>query len=459
MAGNTGNNRHPSAEAPSDGAVRSTLWGDPRYRTWFTADTASTLGAALKGFAISLIAFSLCHSLVWSGWVTTAAMIASQATSLFGGTVVDRHNRKRLVILNAASGTVLWLAVALLLALKAMPFLVFAALVVAASAVNGLLGGATNALLRSIITMADYPKAQAANQARDSVIDIAGSPLGGMLYAVAPWMPFAVASLMYAVSGVSATQIRVSEHIRDRFAGAGGGNGADGDAHTGAGRGDDGDGGDGASRGATSFLHDFAEGWVWLAHRPKAIAIAVIVSLINFGINGILSAAELHLVGVGVDSMRIGLFSAAGGVGMLVGAAVATRIVGRVPVGGGILAIAIIEPLTLAPLLVTHAYPAIVVCTMLVGLPVATASALLSGFLMSKTPVEMQGRLGSAVGLLSMVPTAFCSALAGSLLHAVGFTATAAVFIVIFAVNIVIVLAMPSIRAIPRSDRWGEVGL
>ena len=33
------------------------LWGNPTYRQWFTADTASTIGAAMRGFAISLIAF------------------------------------------------------------------------------------------------------------------------------------------------------------------------------------------------------------------------------------------------------------------------------------------------------------------------------------------------------------------------------------------------------------------
>lgn len=101
-------------------AANGSLWGSAQYRHWFTADTASAIGATLKGFAISLVAYSLCHSLVLSGWLTTATMIASQLTTLFGGTVVDRHDRKRLVILNAVSGAVLWCIVTVLLGFGAL---------------------------------------------------------------------------------------------------------------------------------------------------------------------------------------------------------------------------------------------------------------------------------------------------------------------------------------------------
>ena len=159
------------------------LWGNPTYRQWFTADTASTIGAAMRGFAISLIAFSLTQSVVLAGWLATFSQIATHVSDVFGGTVVDRHNRKGLIIANAVFGTLLWGTVFVLIALHAIAFPIFAIVTVAASAVNGLLANATNAMLRTIIPTREYPKAQSLNQGRDSVVSIAGSPLGGVLYA------------------------------------------------------------------------------------------------------------------------------------------------------------------------------------------------------------------------------------------------------------------------------------
>ena len=165
------------------------LWGNPTYRQWFTADTASTIGAAMRGFAISLIAFSLTQSVVLAGWLATFSQIATHVSDVFGGTVVDRHNRKGLIIANAVFGTLLWGTVFVLIALHAIAFPIFAIVTVAASAVNGLLANATNAMLRTIIPTREYPKAQSLNQGRDSVVSIAGSPLGGVLYAAVGAMP------------------------------------------------------------------------------------------------------------------------------------------------------------------------------------------------------------------------------------------------------------------------------
>ncbi|PKU98184.1 major facilitator transporter [Bifidobacterium pseudolongum subsp. globosum] len=81
------------------------------------------------------------------------------------------------------------------------------------SAVSGFLGSATDAMLRSIIGVRDYSKALSLNRGRDATISIAGNPVGGFLYGVAPWLPFlvtvmiAAAVLNYGVSGIAATML------------------------------------------------------------------------------------------------------------------------------------------------------------------------------------------------------------------------------------------------------------
>ena len=80
----------------------------------------------------------------------------------------------------------------------------------------------------------------------------------------------------------------------------------------------------------------------------------------------------------------------------------------------------------------------ILASSLVVGLPIPTINSLLMGFVFAKVPSEMQGRVGSASDMLSMIPTLFCSALAGSLLPRIGFGATIGLFLAVLAVNVVI---------------------
>ncbi|NEG90322.1 MFS transporter [Bifidobacterium aerophilum] len=435
-----------SPAAPAPHVTRTPLWRNPQYRAWFTADTASGVGLAMKGFAISLIAFSLTHSLPAAGWLATASVIAAQVADVFGGTLVDRHHRKRLIILNAVCGTVLWGVVFVLLATGLLTFPVFAVIIVTASTINGLFGGATNAMLRSIIPTADYPKAQSLNQGRDSVIGLAGSPLGGMLYAFGAWAPFAAASLMYAVAGVSAGMLRVDEHVRDAI----GRNGERGNANATT---------DATVSARGSFVDDFVAGWRWTLRRRTLMAICTIAALLNFGINGIFAAVQLQMVGSGVDSVRIGFVSTAVGTGLLVGAVIAARVCDRMEVGTGLVVMSLVALATMVPMLVSHAYPVILVSSLLCGLPIPTINSLVMGFVFAKVPTDMQGRVDSFTNLLGMLPTMFCSAIAGSLLPTIGFRMTVTLFLLALAANVAIVLAMPTLRTIPSADRWDEAEL
>ncbi|RSX58355.1 MFS transporter [Bifidobacterium samirii] len=454
-----------SADADTPTAARASLWRNGRYRAWFAADTASAVGAAMKGFAISLTAFALSGSLPAAGWLGTAAVIVSQVAQTVGGTLVDRHERRRLVIVNALCGVVLWGAAAALMTAGLITFPLFAAIALAASTVNGLLGNATDAMLRSLLPIEDYPRAQALNQGRDSVVALAGSPLGGMLYAVAAWMPFAAASLLYAVSGAAAIRMQRDDPRRAGLPDSRPTASCD-RAPSGAPDSGTPDSGTPTDEEApaptaarTSFLADFLDGWRWTLRRRTLMLMCVIVALLNFGVNGVLATIELQLVGDGVVPVRIGFVSTAIGGGMLAGAALAGLIADRVPVGRGLIVTSALCLAALAPMMATHAYPAILASTIALALPMPTMNALLVGFVFAKVPADMQGRVGSASDLLSMLPTLFCSAIVGSLLPAVGFRTTTGVFLAALACNLAIVLADRSVRRIPAADRWPQVDL
>ncbi len=54
----------------------------------------------------------------------------------------------------------------------------------------------------------DLPTALSQNQARQHVASLVGGPVGGALYAVTRWLPFAVDAVSYAVSWVLLGRIR-----------------------------------------------------------------------------------------------------------------------------------------------------------------------------------------------------------------------------------------------------------
>lgn len=84
------------------------LWDIPGYVPWFTADTATAVGVALRYLAVSLIGYKLTGSTTAAGWLGSLAAIAQQVTAVFGGTFADRHDRKTLIIVNATMGVICW---------------------------------------------------------------------------------------------------------------------------------------------------------------------------------------------------------------------------------------------------------------------------------------------------------------------------------------------------------------
>ena len=269
------------------------LWWRPDYTAWFAADTATAIGVAVRSLAISLVGYAVSGSTVAAGWLGSASMIAQQVFGIFGGTYVDRHDRRTLIIVNAVVSMLCWGSVAGLLLTGGLRYSVLLAIAVVSSAVNGFLGSATDAMLKSIIDMRDYPKARSLNEGRDATVNMAGSPVGGFLYGVRPWLPFLITACMYAVAGVTAAGIRES-HKHDATVRPEAGTAAP-DVSA-----------DGGSR---SFFKDFREGWSWSLHRTMLVMTMIVSALLNFGINGVQYGIQLHLVSAGMNGAYIGFIN------------------------------------------------------------------------------------------------------------------------------------------------------
>ncbi len=98
------------------------------------------------------------------------------------------------------------LVVAAVLGALTVPHLLAVALL--SGSVAGVFGPAEMSAVRTVVRTDDLPTALAQNQARQHVASLVGGPLGGALYAVTRWLPFAVDVVTYLVSWVMLGRIR-----------------------------------------------------------------------------------------------------------------------------------------------------------------------------------------------------------------------------------------------------------
>lgn len=429
--------------------ARRSFWRAPNYAAWFTADTAAAAGGSLRALAVSLAGYAVSGSTAAAGWLGTAALIAQQVASVFGGTFVDRHERRTLIVVNAAVGVCTWGSVAALFAARMLTYPLLLVIATLSSAVSGFLGSATDAMLRSIIGVRDYPKALSLNRGRDATINIAGNPVGGFLYGVAPWLPFLVTACLYATSGAAARCIDVRRLART--------DGAADSADTSATR----------RTQRPSFLADFVSGWSWSLHKPLLVTVMIAAAVLNYGVNGVEYAIQLHLMQLDTSATLIGAIGSGIAATMLVGAFAAARLSDRVPVGGCICVSFVFLCVCVAPMLFAYgpsvsrgaSYALVFVANAVMGLPFPIIDALLLGFVYAKAPTSMQGRIAVSLTVPAQVLSAFSSASAGALLPVLGFRGTIAVFLAALALSTVMVLCSARIRRIPRADGWDTAEL
>jgi MFS family permease len=78
----------------------------PPFRRLWTGTTVSTLGSAMTGFALVLQTYDLTRSSVAVGAIGLAQVIPILALGLFGGSVADAVDRRRLVLITSGGLTV-----------------------------------------------------------------------------------------------------------------------------------------------------------------------------------------------------------------------------------------------------------------------------------------------------------------------------------------------------------------
>ncbi|MCK2219656.1 MFS transporter [Actinomadura sp. ATCC 31491] len=252
-------------------------------RLW-AASAISTVGARTLGVAYPLLALAQTGSPAAAGWAGFALTLPVLVLYVPGGFLVDRISPRH-VILCAEAGRMLSVASVLAVMPFGGPSLAHILLAAVAEGVLWVLYTlAEAALLPVVVQPAMMHQAVARSEGAAHIASIAGRPLGGYLFGIGRYVPFAVNAVLFALSCAL-------------FLGTG----------RAAGR----------RPARPSSLRDLTEGFRELTRHPFLGGSVAVTTFTNLMVNTLIM---IFVAGsAGMSSLKIGIVLAAGGVGGVLG--------------------------------------------------------------------------------------------------------------------------------------------
>jgi MFS family permease len=396
-------------------AASVSLWRNRSFNLLWGSQFLSDLGANMSSLAFPLLVLAMTGSPVTAGVVGTGGSIARLLIRLPAGVVVDRVDRKRLMIACDAIRLLAYAGLAVLVVTHhaTIPLIIVAAVIDAIG--GGLFNTAEMSAVRNIVALDQVPAATARNEARGAASALIGPPIGGVLFSIGRAIPFLADAVSYAVSMIGISLIRQPlQQERTQPAG-----------HP---------------------IAELREGLRFSWGKPFVRATILLAPALNLGFNGLIFAIVIILQHQGVAPGLIGTVDTILAIGGLLGAICAGAIQKRFSLRTTILGISWAGvALICVDSFFTH--------SILIAVPVAIAlflspatNAAMFGYLAVVTPDEMQGRVMSVVFTAAMSLASIAPLIAGVLFTTLGATGTVLAFAGIMAFAAVTATVSKGIR-------------
>jgi MFS family permease len=392
------------------------LWRNRNFLLLISGQGVSAIGTQVSQFAFPLLILALTHSPAQTGLITALRGLPYALFSLPAGALVDRWNRKLVMIL-CDTGRAIALAsipIAFAFGIVNMTQLYLVSLIEGTLFVFFHMAESTT--LPHVVAPEQLPAAAGQNEVLNSSSILIGPSIGGILYTFSNLLPFLADAISYTFSIVSLLFIRVpfqKERVNKQ----------------------------------QNLWIEVKEGlsWLWHQHLIRFTAIVtggMIISSIGYTLIVIVIAQSMH-----ASSFIIGLFFASGGAGSVVGAFLIAPLQKRFDFGR--VMIASIWIWALSWLLFAFAFN-----PLLLGIANGLNYIIVTIFLVSQfsyrlalIPDALQGRVNSVFRLIAFGGQPIGLALTGLLLQSIGPLAT---ILVLFVPQLVLAILVTVNR-----DVWG----
>jgi len=367
------------------------------YLLLWSGQVVSTLGSTASTVVYPLLILALTDSPKAAGIAGALRAIPYLAFSLPVGALIDRWDRRRVMILCDLGRCAAVLLIPLAIAFDTLSL----ALIYAVTFVEGTLYVFFNiaevAALPRVVPQAQLPQAAAQNEAGFGTANIVGPSFGTFLFQFGRGVPFLADALTYAISVATLLGVR-ARFDRERAAPR------------------------------RELHHEVAEGlrWLWENRLIRYMA------LLTGGLNLVLAGVPLLMIVVarqlGAGDPQIGLVFSLAGIGGIAGSLVGGRIQRRFRFGqvivANLVAECVIFPLyVMAPSL--YLLAAVAACNAFLG-PIYNVVQF--SYRLSIIPDELQGRVNSVFRLLAFGFIPLGAALSGLLIEQLGVVQAVMVF-------------------------------
>ncbi|MFF2363798.1 MFS transporter [Streptomyces sp. NPDC058122] len=197
-----------TAPAAQEAFGQPSLWRNREFFALWSGQVVSTLGAQTSGTAMPLLVLATTGSPSDAGIVGAAGTLPYLVAHLPAGPLVDRWNRRRILLVSEICGGLALSTVPIALWLGRVTVVHLAVVAFIQGLCFVFFGLAERAALPKIVPAALLPTAIAHNEARSRGAALAGPPLGGILFGIGRAVPFLADALSYAVACIGMLFIR-----------------------------------------------------------------------------------------------------------------------------------------------------------------------------------------------------------------------------------------------------------
>jgi len=372
------------------------VWNNRNFTRYWTGRVVTRFGSAVSQIVLIWIAFTETGSVLSVTYVGLAQFVPTIAIGIFTGALVDRLDRRRLIVVTvlARSAAMGALAIALFLLGFHLSFVLLASVVFAVF--STFFGPGSQALLPEIVAPESLADANGLSQSSEEIVGVVGSSLAGVLIVVVGAVPsLGIDAVCYLVGAVCvlliATTVTAPHPVRPR----------------------------------APLLTEVREGFAYLRSNVGLLEVTLSATVLNFLSGFLLTYLVVFATGPlrGGAEVYAGL-EAALSVGIAVGAVLVgrmglTRYAGRLWVYAGFVQGGALAVVVLFPNVVVAFVGAIVWGVLNGVINVAWLSSV-----QALVPERMQGRYYSIDNMLSWAAIPVAQILGGFLILAEGISIT-----------------------------------
>ena len=285
---------------------QKSLWRNRDYLLLWSGQAISDIGGAVSELAFPLLVLAVTHSPAQAGFVAALRALPATLFSLFAGVLVDRWNRKW-VMLVCDTGRALSLAsIPIAFALGHLTIWQLYITAFLEGSLMIMFDLAKTAAMSQVVAQEQFITAVAQQEFVEGTTALVGPPLGGFLYTLGIMLPFVADAISYIISIVTMVFVRVPFQ-RERP----------------------------ATR--RKIWSEVTDGMLWVWHQPFILTMTLLMGAGALIFSGnvlivIILAQQQH-----ASAFIIGLIFALGGVGSILGSLLAPRLENRLTVGQSVL--------------------------------------------------------------------------------------------------------------------------